>query len=230
MVSGGLYISGQPASFLREPGELVTVRQHKLKKIVVAAAFVLSGAAFTMPGAHAAGLGQINVLSGLGQPLRAEIDLTSVTRQEASTLAAKLASPQAYQQAGVELNPALLGIKVSVNRRPGGAYYLSMTSVQPINEPFVDALIELNWASGRLVREYTFLLDPTDIKPVVPPVAAATPPVAAAEPAKPMAVEPPAAPAAAAPETAQTRRGTRRRRCRTAQSARTSAAQRAGTG
>jgi len=197
------------------------VRQHKLKKIVVAAAFALSGAAFMTPGAHAAGLGQLNVLSGLGQPLRAEIDLTSVTRQEASTLAAKMASPQAYQQAGVELSPALLGIRITVNRRPGGAYYLSLTTVQPINEPFVDALVELNWASGRLVREYTFLLDPTDLKPITPPMAvveppapaapAVTAPVAAApaEPPKaaepaPMPAEPPVAAAAPTPAPAET--------------------------
>lgn len=185
------------------------MRQHKLKKIALATAFALTGA-FVAPGAHAAGLGQLNVLSGLGQPLRAEIDLTSVTRQEASSLAAKMAGPEAYRQAGVEMSPALLGVRVTVNRRPSGAYFLSLTTVQPVNEPFVDALIELNWASGRLVREYTFLLDPADLK-VNPPVAVAppapvTPPVAVAPPVAmtPPAAEPaPAAAAAEAPKPAE---------------------------
>ena len=161
------------------------MRQHKLKKIAVAAAFALSGAAFMAPGAYAAGLGQLTVLSGLGQPLRAEIDLTSVTRQEAATLAGKMAGPEAYQQAGVEMSPAMLGVRVTVNRRPSGSYFLSLTTVQPVNDPFIDALIEVNWASGRLVREYTFLLDPADLK-VNPPVAAERP-----RPAVPAPVEPP---------------------------------------
>ncbi|HEY4374674.1 MAG TPA: FimV/HubP family polar landmark protein [Burkholderiales bacterium] len=170
------------------------MRQHKLKKIAVAAALAAGGLAW-LPGAHAAGLGQLTVLSGLGQPLRAEIDLTSVTRQEASTLAGKMAGPDAYRQAGVEMSPAMLGVRVAVNRRPNnGNYFLLLTTSQPVNDPFVDALIELNWASGRLVREYTFLLDPVDMKPVTPPVAAAPAPAPAAAPAPA-----PSAPAAEAP-------------------------------
>ncbi|HEX4326223.1 MAG TPA: FimV/HubP family polar landmark protein [Burkholderiales bacterium] len=183
------------------------MRQHKLKKIAVATALALSGAALLAPGAHAAGLGQINVLSGLGQPLRAEIDLTSVTRQEASTLAGKMAGPDAYRQAGVEMSPAMLGVRVAVNRRANGNYYLSLSTVQPVNDPFVDALIELNWASGRLVREYTFLLDPAEMKPVSPPVVAAAPaPAPVAAPVAPPAAEPPAAtaPAPAAAPTEST--------------------------
>ena len=175
------------------------MRQHKLKKIAVATALALSGSLLAASGAHAAGLGQLTVLSGLGQPLRAEIDLTSVTRQEASTLAGKMAGPDAYRQAGVEMSPAMLGVRVAVNRRANGNYYLSLSTVQPVNDPFVDALIEVNWASGRLVREYTFLLDPADMKPVSPPVIAAAPAPAAAPVAPPVAAEPPAAAPAPAP-------------------------------
>ncbi|MDB5806802.1 MAG: pilus assembly protein FimV, partial [Betaproteobacteria bacterium] len=181
----------------RGPGELVTVRQHKLKKIAVATALALSGSLLVAPGAHAAGLGQLTVLSGLGQPLRAEIDLTSVTRAEASTLAGKMAGPDAYRQAGVEMSSAMLGVRVAVNRRANGNYYLSLSTVQPVNDPFVDALIEVNWASGRLVREYTFLLDPADIKPVAPPMVAAAP-APAATPAAPVAPPAAAEPSAAA--------------------------------
>lgn len=140
--------------------------------------------------AHAAGLGRLTVLSGLGQPLRAEIDLTSVTRDEASNLAAKLASPDAYRQAGIEYNATLLGVRFAVDRRPDGQYFIRLSSNQPVNDPIVDALVELTWASGRLVREYTFLLDPVDMRPA----AVAAP---EAKPSAPIAVAPKPAPAPA---------------------------------
>lgn len=179
------------------------MRQHKLKTIVVAAALALSGSFIAIaPTAHAAGLGRLTVTSSLGQPLRAEIDLTSVTREEAASLTARLASADAFRQAGIEYNPALLGVRFTVARRPSGSMFISLESSQPINEPFIDMLVELNWATGRLVREYTFLLDPADLRPVSPPVAAAEPkPVAPAAPAPvaPAVQAPPPAAAAPAP-------------------------------
>ncbi len=173
------------------------MRQLKLKKIVVAAALALSALALTAP-VGAAGLGKLTVTSALGQPLRAEIDLTAVSREEATSISSRLASPDAFRQAGIDYNPALLGVRFSVARRPSGQFFISLTSNQPINEPFIDLLVELNWATGRLVREYTFLLDPADMRPLVPPVASAEPkPVAQVE--APRAVEPPRAPVAAVP-------------------------------
>ena len=173
------------------------MRQHKLKKIVAAAALALSGAVLT-PSADAAGLGKLTVTSALGQPLRAEIDLTAVTREEATSLAARLASPEAFRQAGIEYNAALLGVSFTVARRPTGQFFISLQSTQPINEPFVDMLVELSWATGRLVREYTFLLDPVEMRPSVPPAVASEPkPVAQPEP--PRAAENAPAPASAAP-------------------------------
>ena len=177
------------------------MRQNKLRKIVVAVTLAAAGVAFSAS-ASAAGLGRLTVLSSLGQPLRAEIDLAAITREEAASLAARLASPDAFRQAGVDYNTALLGIRFSVQRRAGGQYYVSLVSSQPINEPFLDLLVELNWATGRLVREYTFLLDPADMKPVAPPSVAPAPVIRAeapraAEPAPTPA--PVAAPVAARP-------------------------------
>ena len=158
------------------------MKQFKLKKI--AAALALTGA--TLLGqVHAAGLGKLTVQSGLGQPLRAEIDLTSVTRDEAGSLAARLASPDAYRQAGVEYNSSLAGMRMAVDRRPDGQYFIRLSSNSPINEPIVDALVELNWATGRLVREYTFLLDPVDMRPAAAPVAPEAAPVAKPVPVPP---------------------------------------------
>ncbi len=106
--------------------------------------------------AWAAGLGKLSVLSTLGQPLRAEIEIVSLQRGEGDTLGAKLASGEIFRQANIDLNPALLSVKFAVQRRPSGQYVMSLTSGQPINDPFIDVLVELNWANGRLVREYTF--------------------------------------------------------------------------
>ncbi|HEX8989010.1 MAG TPA: hypothetical protein VF816_13715, partial [Rhodocyclaceae bacterium] len=113
-------------------------------------------------GAQAAGLGRLTVTSALGQPLRAEIEVTA-SRDEASSLAARMAPLDAYKNAGVEYTPSLSGIRFSVDKRPNGRIFVVATSERPFNEPFVDMLVEMNWSSGRLVREYTFLLDPPEI-------------------------------------------------------------------
>jgi len=110
----------------------------------------------------AAGLGKLSVLSSLGQPLKAEIEIVSLQKGEGDTLGARLAPADAFRQANVDLNPALMSVKFAVQRRPSGQYVMTLTSTQPINEPFVDMLVELNWGNGRLVREYTFLLDPPE--------------------------------------------------------------------
>jgi pilus assembly protein FimV len=110
--------------------------------------------------AWAAGLGKINVMSALGQPLLAEIDLVAVSAEEMPSLAAKLASQDAYREANVEYPNGLGNFRFVVEKRPNGQPYLKVVTNQPINEPFLDLLIELNWASGRLLREYPILLDP----------------------------------------------------------------------
>lgn len=69
----------------------------------------------------------------------------------------------------------LLDLRFAVEKRPGGNAVVKVTSSRPINEPFLDFLVELNWPAGRLVREYTFLLDPPEIaaKQTARPVAEA---------------------------------------------------------
>ena len=113
--------------------------------------------------AYAAGLGKLTVMSGLGQPLNAEIELTSVSADEAKGLVARLAPPDAFRTANIEFNPALLSLRFAVEQR-GSRQYIKITSSQPVNEPFVDMLLELSWNSGKLIREYTFLLDPAELR------------------------------------------------------------------
>src|SRR5688572_25763664 len=133
-----------------------------------------------LPGvADAVGLGRMNMLSALGDALNAEIDLVSVSKEEATTLSARLAAPDAYRQANLQFNPALSGARVSVERRPNGQQYVKITSSRPVNEPFIDLLVEITSSSGRLMREYTVLVDPPGIGAPPPAVAAASPAPAA---------------------------------------------------
>jgi len=108
---------------------------------------------------HAAGLGRLALFSSLGEPLRAEVEIVALQPGDEDSLAARLASAEAFRLAGIEYNPTLLTIRVALERRDGKPL-VRLTSVQPINDPFVDLLLELQWSTGRLVREYTFLLDP----------------------------------------------------------------------
>ena len=148
---------------------------------------------------EAAGLGRINVQSALGQPLRAEVEITSLNKDEESGLNAKVASQEAFKQAGMEFNPALLGVRLSIERRADGVSLIKLTSTGPVNEPFLDMLLELNWSNGRLIREYTVLLDPPELKlsrpgaitsPVVPSSLSPRPSVASPSTFTPLSVPP----------------------------------------
>lgn len=154
--------------------------------------------------AEAAGLGRLNVQSGLGQPLRAELELSSVSPDEAPTLSAKLAPLATYRAANVEFSPGLSALRFTLEQR-NGTYVVRISSPQPINEPYLDLLVELSWATGRVVREYTVLLDPPALRSqpevIAPAVPRATAPAApqAAAPAPAATQAPAAAPAPAAP-------------------------------
>src|SRR5690606_374229 len=92
-----------------------------------------------------------------------------------------------------QFNNALAGIRMAVEER-NGRHYIKVTSPRPINEPFVDLMVELNWASGKFVREYTFLLDPPELRAsrqTVDGGSAASAPVAPAFSARPTPQQPP---------------------------------------
>ncbi len=164
--------------------------QSALHTIAVAALAVLGSLPLDVA---ALGLGRLTVQSALGESLKAEIDVTALTPEEAASLKVRIAAPEVYRNAGVEFNPALSAASVSLQRRPDGRPYLRLSADRPVGDPFVDVILELNWASGRLMREFTLLLDP--------PTTARTP-VPAAEPA-PVAAAPKPAPSDAASAPAQ---------------------------
>ena len=111
-------------------------------------------------GVEALGLDRLKVTTALGQPLVAEVDLSVAPGDDVDSIRANIASPAAYRAAGVEYQGIVQTIRVQVLRRANGTPYLRLASSQSINDPYLDILVEVNSSTGRLVREYVFLLDP----------------------------------------------------------------------
>ncbi|MDP3170764.1 MAG: FimV/HubP family polar landmark protein, partial [Polaromonas sp.] len=163
----------------------------------VAAAIALAGT-FASLQVQALGLGRVTVQSALGEPLRAEIDIPEINAEEAASLRASVASADAFKAAGLEYSAAVTNLQISLQRRPDGRSYLRLTSDRPVSEPFVDLILEARWASGRIVRDYTMLFDPPNLRAAAQPMPAPTAPMVSRPPA-PVATLPPApAPAPAA--------------------------------
>src|SRR4051794_29415304 len=140
--------------------------------------------------ANAAGLGKLTVMSALGQPLNAEIDLVSLQPGELEAMSARVAPPEAFRDARIEAAPSLRMLRFQVDKRPNGQPFLKVTSLAPINEPFLDVLVEVTWPAGRVQREYPILLDPPGYQ------ANAAPPTVAAAPSRAPETPPATAPAA----------------------------------
>ncbi|MFT4171628.1 MAG: hypothetical protein QM639_03640, partial [Rhodocyclaceae bacterium] len=130
-----------------------------MKKPIVRSTLLAVLVATICSGAHAAGLGRISVFSALGQPLRAEVEIAA-TPEELDSMSARIAPPDAFARANIEYASALSGVRMTVERRSGNNAVIRVSSDRPLADPFVDMLVELNWTGGRLLREYTFLLDP----------------------------------------------------------------------
>lgn len=131
------------------------VHNSKLKRLSIALCMALVPISV-----FAAGLGKLNVMSSLGEPLKADIELIAVTPEDLKSITAGIASQEAYTTQGIEKPASHNSIKVSISKNAAGAPILKLNSSQVISEPFLDMLIQVDWASGRLLREYTVLLDP----------------------------------------------------------------------
>lgn len=112
------------------------------------------------PQAMALSLGRVVVQSALGEPLRADIDFLELSPEEASTLSTAIASPEAFRAAGLSYVPAVSGLQATLQKRADGRLFVRLSSSNPITESFFDLLLEANWASGRLLRDYTLLFAP----------------------------------------------------------------------
>lgn len=178
-----------------------TKRTGRLALKQIAAAAAMMAIIGTMTPASALSLGRLSVQSALGETLKADIDVTSLTPDEAANLRVKVAPPDAYRIAGVDYNPVLPSTSVTLQRRADGTPFLRITSDRPVQEPFVDVILELSWSSGRLLREYTLLFDPPSTAkvpaPTTPAAIAAAPAPARASRAEPAQASAPAAAEAA---------------------------------
>jgi pilus assembly protein FimV len=143
----------------------------KRSSLVLALLMALPSAAFAL------GLGDIRLLSPLNAPLDAEIELVDVTPEEMQTLKAQIASRETFTRYGLEWPVFLSSVQVKTTRSADGHQVIKLKSSDSITEPFITLLVEVNWARGRLVREYTMLLDPPVYTPGQSPGANA--PVAA---------------------------------------------------
>lgn len=109
---------------------------------------------------HGLGLGEITLRSALNQPLEAEIALLALRPDETDSVTVKLASNATFEQSGVERTPLHSELRFKLQQKATGDYYIRAYTQPPVKEPFVNFLVEINWSAGRLVREYTVLLDP----------------------------------------------------------------------
>ena len=123
--------------------------RSKLRSACLLALALASGSA------HALGLGQIQVKSAQGQPLLAEIPIISSDPSELVSLDAGLASPETFTRVGLEPPIGIVAdLRFTVGSDPQGRPVIRITTAQPVTQPVLDFLVQVDWGQGRLVREY----------------------------------------------------------------------------
>lgn len=165
-----------------------------------------AAACLALPPAMAAELGDMTVLSHVGQPLLAEIELTALLPEDARGVAVRLASPDVYRGGGISMDPALQGLAITPLER-GGRRYVRVTTQQAIRAGHVHLYLLLDNGSGAIVRLGTLWLTPAPpaAMPAKPLIAAAVPAPVSTPPAAPLPLPVPApraAPAAPPPDAA----------------------------
>lgn len=124
--------------------------------------------AFAVTSAQAAGLGRMRVTSALGQPLRAEIDITAVAPDEVASLGARISSADVFEQSSLAYPDVAKDLRLTIETLPDGKRVVRLSSPQPVNDPYLDLMVELYWSTGRFLRQYTFLLDPPELRTLAP--------------------------------------------------------------
>ncbi|MCB1751298.1 MAG: FimV family protein [Gammaproteobacteria bacterium] len=143
-----------------------------VRKLSLAIALALGVTPFAV---HSLGLGDIKTKSGLNQQFQADIELLSVRDEEIGDIRASLASEEVFAKAGVNRPFFLSQLKFKPVLLANGKGIIRVTSREPVREPFLNFLVELNWPKGRLFREFTVLLDPpVSLRRRPSPVQAAT--------------------------------------------------------
>ena len=132
-------------------------------------------------------LGEISLRSNLNEPFNAEITLDAAPNEDLSSLEVSLADTATFSRYGLDRPQFLTNLDFTITTNEAGLSIIRLTSLVPISEPFVTLLLDIDWASGRLLREYTVLLDP----PLYEEAIVQTPAIAApvAEPSGEMPAE-----------------------------------------
>lgn len=163
----------------------------QVRKLVLAVAAATSMASGM---AHALGLGEVSVKSALNEPLVAEIELLDARGLSAEDIRSRLASPEDFSRAGVDRQFFLNNLKFTPVVGSNGKSFVRVTSNQAVREPFLNFLLEVYWPAGRVLKEYTLLLDPPMYTPqeLVYRSAPVTAPVASQAPVRPASAVAPA--------------------------------------
>jgi pilus assembly protein FimV len=175
--------------------------RRALNFVLRAALTALVLAPLAAPGQN---LGRLALLSRLGEPLDAEIEVTAISAAARDSLSAQIVPIGVFERFGVTPSPPLEVLRAAVERGADGRPVVRLKSTVPLERPAVSVIVELAWTGGRMVRQYSFNVDPperTVAKAEAPPPAQAaeTPPAApAATPTTPAATPAPSKPAAAA--------------------------------
>src|SRR5579862_9477227 len=196
-------------NFTRLPTRFLGVEMSVTMPRLMLMACLLSPSFLWPSVSWALSLGEIHLNSALNEPMNAEIDLIAASPDELTALRANLAGRDAFTRYGIDRPPFLSTLTFKVGKGKDGHDALLVRSKDAIPEPFVTFLVEVNWARGRLMREYTVLLDPPVYTPgeTASSTAPVTAPTVAPAPARrsaPAAAAPAPAPApAAAPPAAE---------------------------
>ena len=148
----------------------------RVRNLVLA---IAAATALTSEMAYALGLGEVKLKSALNQPLVAEIELLDARNLAAGEVVPVLASAEEFNRAGVDRQYFLTDLTFTPMLRPDGKSVIRVSSTKPVREPYLNFLIEVLWPSGRLLREYTLLLDPPLYSPEIAAAVAPQLPVSA---------------------------------------------------
>ncbi|MCW3148868.1 peptigoglycan-binding protein LysM [Stutzerimonas stutzeri] len=149
----------------------------RVRNLVLA---IAAATALTTEAAYALGLGEVRLQSSLNQPLVAEIELLDAKTLGAGEVIPALASVEDFNRAGIDRQYFLTDLKFTPVLRPDGKSVIQISSSKPVREPYLNFLVEVLWPNGRLLREYTLLLDPPLYSPDVVAAVAPQLPIAAA--------------------------------------------------
>lgn len=154
---------------------MATSSSHNRTSWALRSSVMLVLVAWSWP-AHALNLGRLQVLSGRGESLHVEVDVVQATAAELSSLQAQVAAPTLFAQSGMVFSPALRDARVSLQSHQGLPYLL-VQGHQPVQEAFLDLIVQAQWNGGKLIRNYALLLSAAPQQRTAEPVAAAQLPV-----------------------------------------------------